>query len=188
MDIKLDVNKMFDNLKKLSPALLAVCLSSGFFVVAPKSILAKLKFDSFPLVVYQIISGVFIVSSFLILTIGFFEIIQVVRAKRNKQFLEKQIDELTYDEIMRVLIMYRMPGNTLSMSIQDGVTGALRFKCIISQISNVGDGVGILTFQFILQPWVLRYLKKNLDKYSEYLSKVEEEYQKYYRRFHQGFW
>lgn len=188
MDIKLDVNKVFDNLKKLSPALLAICLSSGLLVLAPESFLVKLRIDSLPRVVYQIVSGIFVVSSILVLTIAFFEIIQVVRVHRTNRLLEKQIDELTYDEIMRVLIMYHMPGNTLSMSIQDGVTGALHYKCIISRITNVGDGVGILTFQFILQPWVLRYLKKNLDKYSEYLSKVEEEYQKYYRRFHQGFW
>ena len=179
-----DLNKIFNGLKSLSPALIAVTITTGFFIFAPTAILEKLRLENLPESIVQIISGVFLLSSFLIITIIAFSIKERIGRKRAMRKLESVFDNLTQEEISRVLIMYHSPGNALSMSINDGVTCALYGKRIITYGSKTSDLIGFMTFIYILQPWAVEYVKKHYDEfgYSEEEIKMEDEkYKEYYR-------
>ena len=57
--MKIDLTKVVNSLKKISPALIAVLLTSGFAIFAPDFILDKLGIQELSLNVRQIIGGVF---------------------------------------------------------------------------------------------------------------------------------
>ena len=65
------------------------------------------------------------------------------------------------------------------MSIQDGVTGALMSKNIIELASNVPDNTGLLTYQFVLKPWVVKYLNAHKEEYEIGFEEIEKEYNRY---------
>ena len=177
--MKLDLDNVFNGLKKTSPALIAVFITSCFVIFAPDFLLEKIGINGLPPFVKQIIGGIFLLSLTLILTIFCFSISKTIKSKRAIRLLEKQIQELTRDELERVLMMYYSPGHALSMSVQDGVTGALKGKRIIYNATNIGDGIGLLTFSFILQPWAVRYIGNHIDEFGISFEEIKDNYEKY---------
>ena len=75
--------------------------------------------------------------------------------------------------------MYHSPGNTLSMSINDGVTSSLCAKKIVVHGSNISDGIGYMSFPFILQSWAVRYIKKHRDEYTISMEEIEKARKQY---------
>ena len=177
--MKFDFDNIFNGLKKLSPALVALSIATGFIVFAPKWLLEKLGIQNLPDIITSIVGGVFILSTALIITIATFSVIKGIGNRRHFRALEKQIDGLTPDELIRVLMMYHAPGNALSMSIQDGVTSALIGKNIIVNVTTISDGIGLFTFPFVLQPWAVNYIKKHRSEYPYSFNEVEKEYNEY---------
>ncbi len=177
--MKFDFDNIFNGLKKLSPALVALSIATGFIIFAPQWLLNKLGIQNLPEFVAPIIGGVFILSTTLIITIVTFSIIKKFGNRNHFRALEKQIDRLTPEEMMRVLMMYHAPGNALSMSIQDGVTSALIAKKIIVNVTTISDGIGLYTFPFVLQPWAVNYIKKHREEYKYTFEDVEKEYNAY---------
>ena len=181
--MKFDFNKVFNSLKKLSPALIAVFVTSGFAIFAPDFILAKLGIQQLSLTVRQIIGGVFILSCSLIIVIISSAIIKYCRnrflSKKALKNLEAEFELLSHDELIRILMMFHSSGHNISMSIQDGVTGALISKKLIALASNVPDNVGLLTYQCVLQPWVIKYLNNHRDDYKITFEEIEQEYNDY---------
>ena len=177
--MKIDLNKLFLGLKKISPALIAVFISTLLYVILPNNLLQKIGLNNLPTYVKQIIGGLLIISSALIISIIFFMITN--RIKRNIAInkLNEQINELTKDELMRILMAYYSPAHVLSMSVRDGVTGALQKKHMISPASTITDGVGLLTYQFILESWVIDFLDKHIDEFGYSFEDVEKNYNDY---------
>ena len=173
------IDKIFLGFQKMSPALIAIAITCGLIIFAPKAWLEKLGIAEFPTYVIQIIGSIFLLSIFLILSILFFIVIKRIRSAVAMKKIEKSMEELTPEELKRVIFMFYSPGNTLSMSVQDGVTGALVMKGIITHASNVGDGIGLFTFQYMLQPWAVRYLKKHIDDYNIPFEEIERDYNAY---------
>jgi hypothetical protein len=102
--------------------------------------------------------------------------------------MEKIILELTPPEKTLILLMYFSPAHSMSMSLQEGITGALLQKNIISLASSVGDNVGVFTFPCVLQPWVVRYLSSHpeiLNTMSE--KQIQNLINDHYRRLSQIF-
>ena len=181
VDLKIGeiIDKIFLSFQKMSPALIAIAITCGFIIFAPKAFLEKLGIAELPTYVIQIIGSIFLLSIFLILCIFFSIVSKRIRSAATMKRIEKAMEELTPEELKRVLFMFYSQGNVLSMSVQDGVTGALVMKGIITHASHVGDGIGLFTFQYILQPWAVRYLKKHIDEYNIPFEKIEREYNEY---------
>lgn len=146
--MKFDIGEAFNGLKKSSPALIAICFASGFYVFAPKTVLQRIGLDGLPKIASQIIGGAFVLSVALMITILSSSFIKKMKGKRTIRKLEKQVDDLTPDEMLRLLMMFHQPGNTISMSLQDGITGTLFTKKMIYQATSINDGIGLMTFQF----------------------------------------
>ena len=177
--MKIDIDNIFNGLKRLSPALIALFCTSAFVVFAPEQILVKLGIQDLPLYVTQIVGGVFLLSFALIISILAFSVKKSHDERRAVRNMERMIEELTPEELLRVLIMYHSPGNTLSMSINDGITSSLSAKRIVVHGSNISDGIGFMSFPFILQPWAVRYIKKHRDEYNISFEDIEKERKRY---------
>ena len=61
--------KVFDEFKKLTPALLAICIASGLILFLPETILRKMALNGFPLFWKRITGILFVISLALIVTI-----------------------------------------------------------------------------------------------------------------------
>lgn len=93
--------KVFDSFKKISPALIAVALASGFVLFLPESILKKMALNNLQ-DIWKIVTGlVFVVSCALIITIAIVEEYRVIqkkvapkkfRKRKRKQFINLPLD------------------------------------------------------------------------------------------------
>ena len=137
--MKFDFNRIFLGLKRISPALVAVFFSTLLYIVFPHNWLQYIGLGNLPAYVKQIIGGLFIVSLSLLISLFIFMLIKKVKKNAINRSINKQIKELTIDELLRVLLTYYSPAHSLSMSLQDGVTGAIKKKGIILFASEVND-------------------------------------------------
>ena len=176
------IDNVFDGLKKLTPALLALLIASSFILFAPEEFMNKINLNNLGDTFKTICGFIFVISLSLIVSILVFSIAKMTRRKCFVKSLEKELPRLTNPEKIIVKMMYHMPAHSISLSVQEGITGALLQKKIIVHASSVGDNVGAFTFQFVLQPWVIKYLDSHDDfckmSQSEFERSIEEHYKR----------
>ena len=176
------LDNVFGGLKKLTPALVAILIASSFLLFAPKEWLVKINLGNLDDTFKTICGFFFVISSALIMSITLFTAFEAIKKRKIVNFLEKELLKLTKAEKVIVKLMYHMPAHTISLSAQEGITGALLQKKIIAYAASVGDNVGPFTFQFVLQPWVIKYLDLHGDFYDmsqdEYNKLLEEHYKR----------
>lgn len=174
------IDNVFDNLKKITPALIALLIASAIILYAPRTFLNKIHLDNLGDKFETICGFIFIISVSLIVSILVSSIAGAIKRKCFVKSLENELVHITNPEKIIVMLMYHMPAHTISLSIREGITGALLQKQIIAYASSVSDSVGILTFQFVLQPWVVDYLELHDDFYkmsqSEFQRCLKEHY------------
>ena len=96
--------------------------------------------------------------------------------------MEKELPRLTNSEKIIVKLMYHMPAHSISLSAQEGITASLLQKKIVVCASSVGDNVGVFTFQFILQPWVVKYLDSHPDFFHMTEEQIKTQLKDHYNR------
>ena len=176
------IDSVFDSLKKLTPALLALLIASSFILFAPEEFMNKISLGNLGDGFKTVCGFVFIISLSLIVSILAFSIVEAIRKKCFVKSLEKELPHLTYPEKIIVKLMYHMPAHSSSLSVQEGITGALLQKKIIACASSVGDNVGVFTFQFILQPWVVKYLDSHPDFFHMTEEQIKTQLKDHYNR------
>ena len=154
------IDNVFDNLKKLTPTLVALLIASSFVLFAPEEFLTKINLINLGDTFKTICGFIFVISFSLMVSIVTFSIVETVRRKCMVKSMEKELPRLTNSEKIIVKLMYHMPAHSISLSAQEGITASLLQKKIVVCASSAGDNVGVFTFQFILQPWVVKYSLK----------------------------
>lgn len=176
------IDNVFGGLKKLTPALIALLIASSFILFAPEEFIKKINLHNLGNTFRTVCGFTLVISFSLIISILSFSIIEAVKRKAYVKSLEKELSLLTNPEKIIVKLMYHMPAHSISLSVQEGITGALLQKKIITYASSVGDQVGLLTFQFVLQPWVVKYLHSHNDfcemSQIELQNRLEEHYKR----------
>ena len=88
IDISMDTSNVFDNFKKLTPALFSIMTLSGLILFLPQSILHKMALDNLPDSVKMIIGFIFLLSSALTVSIIVFSYMhKAALHRRRKLFL-----------------------------------------------------------------------------------------------------
>ena len=153
--------KVFDSFKKITPALVAVALLSGFLLFLPETVLIKMSLNDLPDLWKRIIGVVFLLSVSLILTIITFSIISKIitkcRNKRIKDILKKRLKALSPRQKAIVVNMLKSDDKTILLDKNSGDTIYLvnnLFLHMPQQLFTMGlDNEMKLTY--VPQPWLL---------------------------------
>ncbi|MBO5041211.1 MAG: superinfection exclusion B family protein [Clostridia bacterium] len=176
------IDNVFDSLKKLTPALIALLIATSFLLFAPEEFMRKINLDNLGGTFKTVCGFTFVISLSLIVSILTFSIVGLIKRIFFVKSLEKELQRLTDPEKIIVKLMYHMPAHAISLSVQEGITGALLQKKIIAYASSVGDGIGVFTFQFVLQAWVVKYLDSHDDFCKISQSELQKCLEEHYKR------
>lgn len=180
------IESIFAGFRKVTPALLAVVIVTGVILFGPEHILEKFYLSNLPNGTLKIVGIIFLISLFLmiinILSYG----VEKIKNKRYVRRLKKELKLCTYAERKMISLMYYAPSHSLLMSYYGQTKGALLIKEIIVQTTNVSGNIGHMTFSYMLQPWVLRYIKRHKDFLTMTYEEAEEEYKMYYKNLNNG--
>ena len=153
--------KIFDNFKKITPALVAVALLTGMILFLPDSVLKKMALNDLPDLWNRIIGLVFLLSVALIVTLVVFSTISQIkdkrREKRLRESLKKNLKKLSPRQKSIVLRLLHSEDKTITLDKNSGDTIYLVNNLFIympQQAVTLGwNNEMILTY--FPQPWLL---------------------------------
>ena len=184
MAVNISVDKLIENIffgfRKVTPMLLAIDVTAGFILFAPNTLLNAVYLSDLHSDIMRIIGIIFVVSTFLLMINLFSYVLKKLNKKASIRHLEKQLENLTFMEKKMITMLYYSPSNTMLMSLHGQTKGALELKKIIIQTTNISSDIGCMTFSYMLQPWVLNYIRKN----PAYLVMTQEEFKNEYKIYY----
>lgn len=153
--------KMFDNFKKITPALVAVALLTGMILFLPESVLKKMTLNDLPDLWNRIIGLTFLLSVALIVTLGAFSVISKIndkrKAKRLNENRKKRVQELSLYQKSILIKMLYSEDKTIRLNKNSGDTIYFvksGFIYMPQQAVTLGlNNEMILTY--VPQPWLL---------------------------------
>jgi len=188
--ISISVDKFLDSVfagfRKVTPALLAIDVVAGLIIYGPKNILESVYLSNLPDVVLKIVGITFLISTLLLIINITSYIVVKIKKKFYMQHLNKELEQCTYVEKKMISIMYYAPSHSLLMSYYGQTKGALLFKNIIIQTTSVSSDIGHMTFSYMLQPWVINYIKRHPEFLTMTIEESKKEYAEYYRNLDSG--
>ena len=157
------IDKVFDGFKKVTPALVALGLISGFVLFLPVSILKKLGLNDLPSAMLSIIGIVFLLSSALIITILgsviFKKCIKKIKHKQLLKGLKKKYLELS--QTQKKIIIKLLKSSSKSIEL-DGISGDTIYLCEHNFIYRPQQILTLLDNQYIYvpHPWLIDLFQK----------------------------
>jgi Ca2+/Na+ antiporter len=168
-DIK-DLEKLLSKIP-LKKTLAGITLVTGLAVLLPDTLLEKLFILELRNSISVVLGCVFFVSAIIwgviIATLLFRRIYRTWSF--NDRNCYKRFDRLSEDGLSIILEMYNSTSYTMEMDISNATVALLSTMGFISRPS-IGTGNG-LEFDYYLQPWVIKHLKKHYSEYEKRLSK-----------------
>ena len=152
------IDKVFDGFKKVTPALVALALISGFVLFLPTYILKKLGLNDLPPTMLSITGIVFLLSSALIITILgsviFKKVIKKIKHKQLLKGLKKKYLELS--QTQKKIIIKLLESSSKSIEL-DGISGDTIYLCEHSFIYRPQQVLTSLDNQYVYvpQPWLI---------------------------------
>ena len=128
MSISVDdiTGKIFDNFKKITPALVAVTILTGLLLFLPEKILFRMNLDKLRDSWKQIIGMLFLLSITLICTMIFFSlvsrIVSIWRKKINRLNLKNKYRKLSITQKAIILKLLRSKAKTIMLDKNSGDT------------------------------------------------------------------
>lgn len=100
MGVSLDsiAEKLFDNFKKITPALVASAIFTGLLIFLPTSILRRMNLDVLPEFWNRIIGIIFLLSVTLILTMIVFSVFNQIEEKRRNKRIRRNLRKKTEND------------------------------------------------------------------------------------------
>ena len=131
------IEKLFDNFKKITPALVAVTILTGLILFLPENILFRMSLDKIRDSWKQIIGMLFLLSITLIFTMIFFSLISRItliwRKKINRINLKNKYRKLSITQKAIILELLRSKGKTIMLDKNSGDTIYLVNKMFLHQ-------------------------------------------------------
>ena len=181
-DLAKILDKAFDDFKKTTPLLVSICLVSFLLLFLPAPFKKIIRLDGLSEKALTVIGIIFIVSASLIIVIVVFKLFEYIKRIIYIKHLEKCMLLLPERAKMIILVMFHSNDNLISLEENDGIKGVLLAKNIIYRASNVSDGVGVISFQYALQPWVIEYCMKHKEFDSVPLEEIKHFKDKHYQK------
>lgn len=157
------IDKVFDGFKKVTPALVALALISGFVLFLPTVILEKLGLNNLPPIMLSITGIVFLLSSALIITIlgsvVFKKCINKIKRKQLLTSLKKKYLELSLPQKKTIIKLL----NSRSKSIElDGLSGDTLYLCDHNFIYRPGQFFEspYNQYTYVPHPWLIDLFQK----------------------------
>lgn len=133
--------KIFDNFKKITPALVAVTILTGLLLFLPENILFRMSLDKLRDSWKQIIGMLFLLSSTLVFTMIFFSLISRIviiwRKKINRLNLKNKYRKLSITQKAIILELLRSKDKTIMLDKNSGDTIYLVNKMFLHQPEQV---------------------------------------------------
>lgn len=168
MSVSIDsiAEKIFDNFKKITPALVASAIFTGLLLFLPKNILLRMNLDELPVLWSQIIGILFLLSVALISTMVVFSVISQVASyiskKQRKANLKKKYQSLSPRQKTIILQVLRSEDKTIVLDKNSGDTIYLvnnGFLHMPQQVFTLGWNDEMM-LKCVPQPWLLDLYNK----------------------------
>lgn len=160
-------SKVFDNFKKITPALFSLVILSGLVLFLPENILAKMGLNNLPDLVKVIIGIIFLLCSSLIVTIVLFSCFESWRKKRKqKQFQinqRKKLEQLSNSQKRIIFDLMRSDDKSIQLEANSGDTQYLlanRFIHQPTQAMSLGFN-NEMELIYIPEPWLMDLYNSN---------------------------
>lgn len=155
------IEKLFDNFKKITPALVAITILTGLILFLPDNILFRMSLDKIRDSWKQIIGMLFLLSLTLIFTMIFFSlisrIVKIWRKKINRLNLKNKYRKLSITQKAIILELLRSKDKTIMLDKNSGDTIYLVNEIFLhqpEQVFSLGwNNEMILTY--VPQPWLM---------------------------------
>jgi hypothetical protein len=163
MSISVDdiTGKIFDNFKKITPALVAVTILTGLLLFLPENILFRMSLDKLRDSWKQIIGMLFLLSITLICTMIFFSlisrIVSIWRKKISRLYLKNKYRKLSITQKAIILKLLRSKAKTIMLDKNSGDTIYLlenRFLHQPEQVYSLGWNNEIILI-YVPQLWLM---------------------------------
>ena len=163
MSVSIDniTEKIFDNFKKITPALVAVAVLAGLILFLPKKFLKRMSLDDLPILWNRIIGIVFLLCVALIITMILFSIIsRITEKQRNKRIrdnLKKKLQTLSPRQKEIVLQLMQSEDKAIMLDKNSGDAIYLQnnlFLHMPEQAVTLGWNNEIMV-KFVPQLWLL---------------------------------
>lgn len=166
------IGKIFDNFKKMTPALLASAMLTGFILFLPESILAKMNLDNLPPLWKIFVGLVFVFCVSLILTILVFTVIKYFWSKRQRKIKKMEQKEKVKNlnprckQIIREALKSADKAIYLDVSSGDTVYLQNDFLHRPFQSGSFIPG-GKIVKKFVPQPWLIDLYNEEPELFEE---------------------
>lgn len=160
------IDKVFDGFKKITPALVAIAIISGFILFLPKLILGKLGLENLSPKIITIIGFVFLLSCALIITIlssmFFGRIKKWIHHKNLLKNLKKQYLKLSPAQKKIIKNLMRSNFKSIKLNALSGDTIYLLEKGFIYKPEQIVEAIDAYenTYTYVPQPWLLDLFEK----------------------------
>ena len=161
IDTKGIIEKVFDNFKRITPALFSIAVLTGLLLFLPETVLERMSLANLPEVWNRIIGIVFLLTVALILTIITVSIVSRIRKriinKLAKRKMRMQVAKLSPRQRAIIVSLLHSEDKSIKLDKNSGDTVYLegeKFIYMPRQAVSFGwDNEMILTF--LPQPWLL---------------------------------
>ena len=162
VDTKGIFEKVFDNFKKITPALIVITTSTALILFLPTSILAKMSLDSLPDIWKRIIGIVFIVSTSLIIVIIIVNFFNKIKPTLFRRMMRKKYINLASKYKLILKKMLNNNNRCLDLDPNSGDTLYLVNGVFIYRIQNLKlfDLSEKLKLTYAPEPWLIDLYEK----------------------------
>ena len=170
MNINIDLDKLFENLKKISPVVVSIGIVSGLLLFLPDAILQTLHLAELPEIWLRIVAIIFLFCIMICLTVFFRYIGQLIKkkivwtqaSKKHKESF-RELDE-SQKEIIRTILTSKE--KQILLAWNDGNADYL-LRCGFifqpAQELEIDWNTNGYLVRFLAQPWLITEFNKNPD-------------------------
>ena len=163
IDVSMDkvTSKVFDNFKKLTPALFSLAIISGLLLFLPESILQKMALINLSDSLKMIIGFVFLLCVALIVTIVLFSLFgKLLSSRKYKRFRmnqKKKLEHLSQQQRMIINELMHSNDKSIQLDANSGDTIYLLSNLFIHQPQQIisVDYDNAMIFTYVPEPWLI---------------------------------
>ena len=168
MNVSVSLDKLFDSLKKITPAVVSIGIVSGLILFLPDKVLQYIYLASLPERWLRIIAIIFLLSLFICLTVMIRDLGLTIKTHGERRRAEKkrksQYSLLDEDQKQIIYDILTSKDKQILLSLEDGNADYLIKNGFIyrpTQQAEIDYNTGRLLAHYLAQPWLITEYLKN---------------------------